>query len=79
MGLSLRRQQMGNRKTETHSKRDDEVADFEYRRDLLSDIEEILTQAEPFISIDVGAEEALVIDRALLRRVAEDIVRYITT
>lgn len=80
MGLSLRRQQMADKKTANKNRGDDSAADFEYRRDVVDDIEKILGQAEPFIVLDsLALGDVVTIDRVLLRKAAEDIGRYITT
>ena len=79
MGLSLRRQQMASKKIGNHTKRDDSETDFEYRRDVVDDIEKILAAAEPFVFVSADADVVTTIDAALLRKVAEDIGRYITT
>lgn len=79
MGLSLRRQQMASKKTETHNKRDDSETDFEYRRDVVDDIEKILIDAEPFVFVSADADVVTTIDAVLLRKMAEEIGRYITT
>lgn len=80
MGLSLRRQQMAAKKDSAHTRRGDEVADFEYRRDVAADIEDLLAAAEPYI-VPAGPElsSMVAVDQVLLKKVAEDITRYITT
>lgn len=76
LGLSARRKQMADELNRDHNTK---AAEFDYRRRIVDDIEVILREADVFKPKAVG--EPTFLDRyeqdALLRRLAEDIARYI--
>lgn len=76
--LSVRRQKMSKQKTNNSTKGQDCIADFEYRRDVVNDIEDILLKSELLSSPPSDDEDDDIgIDSVLVRRVAEDIAFYI--
>jgi hypothetical protein len=83
MTLSERRRQMAKQKQANNTKGEDSASDFEYRRDVLNDIEEILMRSDllslssPTSPEEEGDGDTPEINPALVRRLSEDIVLYI--
>jgi len=74
LALSKRRQQMADEIGSDHS---DRSVDFDYRRRVTDDVEAILREAEVFKPTGTVSADDRYEQDVLLRRLAEDLVRYI--
>lgn len=72
--LSARRREMATQLEKTDNPK---AADFDYRRRITDDIEDIMRDADVFKPRGTQTAAALYEQNALLRRLSEDIVSYI--